>query len=490
MCPNGTPAVRGNGTRPHSRAFIGSVRFLVSLPLAALTPQLLGAQSFVAADLHRIAVSPNRDDVKSIGMGNTQVADGRTFNAMEYNPALLATSRTTFDVIRVQASLPLNSFDALAFLRDNRDQFNPSTGFFSSMYNGARTYLSPGATAEQKAAAVQQVNAGLAFVNQFQQKVLGPPDDPRTQGFAVIPDIQVQAGNLGFSLHGTLRSALTTYPGEALTRMYTLGLPADIRNASTDQLIALAGIIGPLIDPVSHGLRYGSAMPQTFAVAYIDIVGTAGYGYRLSPEISLGANLKILNRRISTRGINSDNYSSIMTELRKDFDVSFTGVTMDLGALYHLKTTGTDIGLSVQNVIPLRGVRSTASFNSVVYDSAMNPRTVSVDVPVEFNVPVLINLGVTHPLMKNWDSSLDVVDIAAQDEKHVNFGGRIRLGTEYRLEAIPGSLGIAFRGGLAERKLAGGVGLNLFRVVQIDGAYGWDYYVDDYAVFAQLRFGW
>jgi hypothetical protein len=466
------------------------VTLLATIQLTAVTTQPLGAQSFVAANVLRIAVSPNRDDVKSIGMGNTQVADGKTFNAMEYNPALLARSRTTFDAVRVQASLPLNSFDALAFLRDNSDQFSPSTGFFTSMYEGARAYLAPGATAEQKAAAVQQINAGLAFVSQFQQKVLGPPEAPRTQGFAVIPDLQVQVGNLGFSLHGTLRSALTTYPGEALTRIYALGLPADLRTASTDQLIALSGIIAPLIDPVSHGLRYSSALPQTFAVAFIDIVGTAGYGYRLSPEISLGANLKIVNRRISTRGINSGNYRSIMTELRRDFDVSVTGFTMDLGALYHLKSTGTDFGLTLQNIIPIPGVRSTASFNSVAYDSAMNPRTVTVDIPVEFSVPILINLGVTHPLVKNWDASLDVVDIAAQDAKHVNVAGHLRLGTEYRLEAIPGSLGIAFRGGLAERKLTGGFGLNIFRVVQIDGAYGWDYYVDDYAVFAQLRLGW
>lgn len=470
--------------------FIGSAGLVFGFPLVAIVPQPLAAQSFVATDVLRIAVSPERDDVKAIGMGNTQVADGRSFNAMEYNPALLARPRTTFDVLQVQASLPLNSFDALAFLRDNRDQFNPASGFFTSMYNGARAYLAPGATADQKAAAVQQVNAGLAFLNQFQQKVLGPPDDPRTQGFAVIPDIQAQVGNLGFSLHGTLRSALTTYPGEALTRMYALALPPDIRSASTAQLIALAQIIGPLIDPDSHGLRYSGAMPQTFAVAYADIVGTAGYGYRVTPDISVGANLRILNRRVSTRGINAGNYTSIMAELRKDFDVSVTGFTMDLGGVYHLESTGTDFGLTLQNVIPMPEVHSTASFNSVVYDSAMNAQTVAVAIPVEFRVPLLVNFGATQPLTKNWDASFDVVDIAARDDKHVNAGGHIRLGSEYRLEAVPGSLGIALRGGLAERKITGGIGCNIFRVVQIDGAYGWDYYVDDYAIFAQLRLGW
>ena len=471
---------------------MGRLRACLFESLLALTAAAgaLDAQSYVTGDVLRITVSPNRDDVKALGMGNTQVADGRRFNAMEYNPALLALPRTTFDAIQVQASLPLNSFDALAFLRDNSAEFSPSTGFFTSIYNGARAYLAPGATADQKAVAVRQINAGLAFINEFQQKVLGPPEDPRTQGFAVIPDVQVQVGNFGFSLHGTLRSALTTYPGEALTKIYGMGLPGDLSTATPAQLVALAGVILPLIDPVTHALRYSSAMPQTFSVAYVDIEGTAGYGYRLTPEISLGANLKVINRRISTRGINSDNYSSILTELRKDFDVSVTGFTMDLGGVYHLAQTGTDLGLTLQNVIPLPKVRSTASFNSVAYDSAMNPHNVAVNIPVEFRVPVLINIGATQPLTKNWDASFDVVDVAAQDANHVNYLGRLRLGTEYRLDAVPGSLGIAFRGGIAERKVTGGVGFNIFRVLQIDGAYGWDYYVDDYAVFAQLRLGW
>jgi hypothetical protein len=67
---------------------------------------------------------------------------------------------------------------------------------------------------------------------------------------------------------------------------------------------------------------------------------------------------------------------------------------------------------------------------------------------------------------------------------------RLRLGTEFRLDAIPQTLGLALRGGVENRKLAGGVGVNLFRVVQIDGAYAWDNIVQDHAVYAQVRVGW
>jgi hypothetical protein len=34
------------------------------------------------------------------------------------------------------------------------------------------------------------------------------------------------------------------------------------------------------------------------------------------------------------------------------------------------------------------------------------------------------------------------------------------------------------------------VGIYLFRVVQIDGAYAWDNYIYDNAVFVSVRFGW
>lgn len=446
-------------------------------------------QAFLSPDVTHWSVPINRDDVKAIGMGNTQVANGKVFNAMEYNPALLAHERTSFDVIQVQASLPLNSFDAFAFLRDNRDQLKTGA-FYQAIDDGFKAYTAPGATAKQQAAAIQQINSGLTFVNQFQQKVLGPADNPNIQGAMVVPDIQVQVGSLGFALHATLRAALSAYPGEILSKLYALQLPDNLSALTADQQQTLGDFVALLHNHTTGQPIYQNAVPPTFAVSYLDIVGMAGYGYKLNPDISLGADLKILNRRISTKVVTADNYKSLLSDLRSDFQNSVTGVTLDLGGLYHLKSTGTDFGLTLQNIIPLPKTTSNVVFTTPTHDALGNLQISSMNVPVEFSVPFLMNLGVTHPIMHNWEASFDWVDIAAQDERHVNFGGRLRLGTEFRLDAIPNSLGIAFRGGVAERKLAGGVGLNLFRAVQIDGAYAWDNYVKDDAVYVQLRFGW
>ena len=469
-----------------------SLRFLLLAgALLALVAGRAGAQILVTSDVFRIPVAINRDDVKAIGMGNAQIADGRAFNAMQYNPALLARERTTFDVVQVQASVPVTSLDAFAFLRDNSDQFRTGD-FYKNIDQGIKNYqtASNAHDATGMVAAIHQINSGLAFANQFQDKVLGPPDNPKTQGVMAVPDIAVQLGNLGFSLHTSVRAALTGYAGPTLSSLYALQLPDDLTSLTADQVATLLDFAALLIDPSTGRPNYVNAIPQMYAVSYMDIVGTAGYGYRINPAVSVGANLKIFNRRISTHVVNAQNYQSILSDLRSDFQSSVTGVTLDLGGLYHLKSTGTDFGLTLQNIIPLPKSTSNAVFSTVAYDAQGNQVPVQVTIPVEFNVPFVMSAGASQPITRHWDASFDWVDIAAQDSKHVNFGGRLRLGTEYRLDAIPDMLGIAFRGGVAERKLAGGVGLNLGRVLQIDAAYAWDNYVDDNAVFVSVRLGW
>ena len=465
--------------------------FLLCAALIASGAGRAGAQVLVSSDVFKIPVTINRDDVKAIGMGNTQIADGRVWNAMQYNPALLARERTTFDVVQVQASMPVASLDAFAFLRDNSDQFRTGD-FYRNIDQGIKNYQAASGAhdAAGMVAAIHQINGGLSFTNQFQEKVLGPPDNPKTQGVMAVPDVAVQVGNIGVSLHASVRAALTGYAGPTLSALYALQLPDDLNTLTADQVATLLDFAALLIDPATGRPNYTNAIPQMYAVSYMDIVATGGYGYTISPALSVGANLKLLNRRVSTHVINADNYRSILTDLRSDFESSVTGVTLDLGGLYHLGSTGTDFGLTLQNVIPLPKSTSNAVFNTVAYDDQGNQVPVEVRVPVEFSVPFIMSAGASQALTPHWDASFEWVDIAAQDVKHVNFGGRLRLGTEYRLDAIPDMLGIALRGGVAERKLAGGVGLNLGRALQIDAAYAWDNYVDDNAVFVSLRLGW
>jgi hypothetical protein len=53
-----------------------------------------------------LTVASNRQDVKAIGQGRTQLANGLNYNAMLDNPALLSESRGSFDLPSVMASIP------------------------------------------------------------------------------------------------------------------------------------------------------------------------------------------------------------------------------------------------------------------------------------------------------------------------------------------------------------------------------------------------
>lgn len=446
-----------------------------------------------------IPVSPNRDDVKAIGMGDAQVALGTRFNAMMYNPALLTHRRVSYEVPGLQAMLPTSTFDAIGFLSDGNTIHEFRTGdFLKRIRNGFNEYVHAAGTPDEVAAAqaegISLMNSGLKFVNDLQDKVIGPTDNPKLQGMSFIPNLQVQIDNWGFALYGVLQSGFQSFPTEALSRLYSLHIPENFNSLSADQQIEVALAILPLFDQ-NGNLRYQQAIPTTFAVAYLDIVGAAGYGYEVNEALSLGASLKVVNRRVSTRIIDADHYSHILSEVRSDFNTSKTGVTLDLGALYEFRDIHTSVGLSLQNIIPMPTLYSDAVLSTVVYvqpDPNEFPvaQTVTTTLPFRFKSPFLVNLGASHALTPHWDIALDWADMASQDDQYETYIERFRLGTEYRLEVSPGSFGTEFRLGLANKRFAAGLGLNFWRVVQLDGAYAYDHFIGDNAFYAQIRFGW
>jgi hypothetical protein len=200
-------------------------------------------------------------------------------------------------------------------------------------------------------------------------------------------------------------------------------------------------------------------------------VGAIGYAYEVNKSLSLGANVKVVNRRISSKHIEAKNFNRILEEASSDFRAYITGATLDLGALYTFEKTGTKIGLSLQNIIPVQHITSNIIVNTAAtgiqdYDRDNNGRPivstagdtalvavrrkVQITIPVELQTPVLVNLGVVHPLTEEWDVALDWVDIASQDKKFENYIDRFRVGSEYRLDVTKDKFGIAFRAGLAE----------------------------------------
>jgi hypothetical protein len=277
---------------------------------------------------------------------------------------------------------------------------------------------------------------------------------------------------------------------DALARIYALRLPNDLNTLTLQEILDLLAVVDPLIDPITGKLSYKGAIPNTYAVAILDITGTVGYGMQVTKALSVGAAIKVINRRFSNKVISAENYDGILSEVRNDFNSSRTGVTLDVGALYRIPKTNLDVAMSLQNIIPTPALDSDARVNTVVYDDAGGVFPVTVKIPFRLTMPFLMNCGANYSLTDGWDASFDWVDIAAQDERFEHYVDRFRLGTEYRLTAGNRALVVAFRGGLATSRPTAGIGFNVYDVFHLDGAYAYDPFFGDYAWYGQVRFGW
>ncbi len=136
-----------------------------------------------------------------------------------------------------------------------------------------------------------------------------------------IPNFQTQVDNWGFcALWCPAIGISSHYPTEALSQALFAPHPGEFHRAH--RWSSSSRLLSPscrcLIE--NGNLRYQQAIPTTFAVSYLDIVGAVGYGYRVDDALSLGANLKVVNRRVSTKIIDSENYEQIlMREVRQRF---------------------------------------------------------------------------------------------------------------------------------------------------------------------------
>lgn len=403
----------------------------------------------VVTDATELPQGLNRMDVKAIGMGKTQVANGGRFNAMMDNPALLSKKRFSIDLLGLQASIPKTTLDAAKFVKDNKDQFSGGA-FFSQIRDGYGAYESA-STIEERVNAIGQINAGLGFPNQLLKETVGKQDDPNTHGVNAIPNVQIQWGNWGASLYGSAQIGFQVSPGNSIDQLLSLQIPEGAEDLSGEALKTLGGVVSSVFN--DDGSLNSEGLPQVFAITYMDVVSAVGYARNVKPDLDVGANLKVIHRRFTSKNIDADNLGSILSDARKDLKKSVTGLTMDLGATYRYAKTGTKFGLAIQNLIPVKKISSTTRFTFVnsqedyFLDEAGNAQVgfinpedgsffpesrgdtlltvttqkLQVEAPLALKVPLLVNAGACHPIADNWDMSLDVVDILAQDDKYDNY---------------------------------------------------------------------
>lgn len=483
--------------------------FLINISLLAqyvLDPTIVVLpDQDVTTESISLPVPTFKEDVKYIGMGKTGTANGRKINAMMYNPALLSRSRFSVDGLNISVSLPPETYNAANFLNNNFDEFKDAFSL-KEVWSGVQDFKSA-TDVNQQLAALRKIQNGLRFPNELVSRFSGPTDNPITHGIRTIPSLAVQVGNFGFTLYGVGQSAFQVVNSTVLDALLKVPIPDDVNNAQqlADAILSLEGLLQPLINLND----FKDAEPFAYSISYADVVGAAGYSFNLTPKLSIGANLKVVHRRFSAKKLLLEEYDNILNILKRDLNQSVTGFTFDIGALYKLPTK-TEIGLTIQNIIPVKKISSTMStdVSATGYDYKRDAngnvvltaqgdtvlqslyQKYHVHIPFDLKLPMIINLGIIHPITENWDIAFDWKDISEQDLLYEDYLQRFNIGTEFRLDAIKDMLGAAFRVGMADKHFTAGLGLNIYKAVQIDGAYAYDAFVGSYSYYAQLRIGW
>jgi hypothetical protein len=341
----------------------------------------------------------------------------------------------------------------------------------------------------------EQVQEKLATISALTSElintVVGDPDNPDVHAAMIDISAQMQVGHWGFSLRGYGQTGMVAYPGPVLQSLLGLYLRTDFQdtNQAAEAITQLKGILSQTIDPVTGQVVPG-ALPAFYSLTYADILATAGYGFRPLESLSLGAQMKILNRRFSASRISVDEASDFKQKLMGDLEAGVTGVTFDVGALYSFPS-GLKLGLNMQNLIPMQQLSSGYSlgFQSFRFQRDVNDDgspiinadgdTAIVALAQQYTLtgsarlalPFLANIGMLFPVHEDWDVSFELVDVAQQETRYENYAQRFGFGTEYRFHLFENGLHVSPRLGFANVEATFGLGLRFRDLVQVDCAY-------------------
>jgi len=435
----------------------------------------------------RFAIPPAIPDVRSAGMGMTRIADENSLTSIIYNPGFLGRSDRIAGRGSIVASAPYQTIDAIVFIGNNSPEFNNAYSLraLQDAVNAYRNGVGAEADVEAKLAKV------AAYVTDLFNKVVGDPNNPDVQGAAFNVDAQMQVGHWGFSLRGYGQSGMAVYPGPVLTSILDIYLHTDFKDSAqaSDALAQLKALGDQVVDPATGRVVPGS-LPGFYSLTYADLVATAGYGFMIADSLSVGADLKIINRRFSAARISSGDASDITQKLFGDLKSGSTGVTIDVGAVYRT-SSGMSIGLNIQNLIPVKTLSSEYSidYNSVQIqrdldangkpivntkgDTALAAYTqkITQNGPSSLALPVVANVGVLFPITRNWDASFELVDIAQQVTTYSNYAQRFGFGMEYRLHFFGDYFNVSPRIGFANVEGTLGLGLSYRHLIMLDAAY-------------------
>lgn len=456
-----------------------------------------------------LAYPVQMEDVRTIGMGNTQVAGEKAFNAMMANPAFLARSDRSFEVFGFTANLPPETYDAAFYLADHMAEFEEALSLHQ-IWDGVNAFFAENATLDDRFIALNTIQDGMRFTLDLFENVIGDSENPQKHAIALLPSVQAQWDRWGVSLYGYGHSTFVVHQSPTLDRLMAIDVPENM-----DDPLQAAKAAAELFGTLAHVFLFepesmaNEVFPMAFYMAYVDMVFSVGRGFTVHEKLHLGMNLKLVNRRFSTDRVPVSDYEAILSKAWSNLQKDVTGVTADAGAIYTLPF-GTRIGASLQNILPVSSlegqivtsfrfpqIRRDRDENGDIITNAEGDtalvstyRRINVIRPVSLKTPFIANIGFSHPITPDWDVALDWVDVAENDTRYGKTTERIGLGTEVRFGVWRDRLRIAVRTGMADDHWTGGLGATILDHVRLDGAVAWDRMVKARSYFAQIKVGW
>jgi len=441
----------------------------------------------VTQPLSRFAVPASVADVRSAGMGFTRVADEKAPTAIIFNPGFLGRTDRVAGRGSIVAATPVQTIDAIVFIGSNTPELNNAYSLraLRDAVEAYRNGVGFSGAVEEKLAKV------AAYAQDLFSKVVGDPNNPDVHDAVLNIDAQMQVGHWGFSLRGYGQTGMAAYPGPILSSLLGIYLHTDFKDSAqvSNAIAQLKALGDQIVDPVTGAVSPGS-LPGFYSLTFADLVATAGYGFMLADSLSVGADLKIINRRFSAARISVNDASDFSQKLFSDLKTGVTGLTFDIGAVYRT-SSGLTLGMNIQNLIPLRTLSSTYSidYNSVQIqrdrDAGGNPivnakgdtalvasaRKTTLNGPANLALPVVANVGALFPITRDWDASFELVDVAQQVSTYSNYAQRFGFGMEYRLHFFGDNFHVAPRVGFADLEGSAGLGLSYRRLIMLDVAY-------------------
>ncbi len=448
-------------------------------------------------------------DVRSLGRGNTEVANGRQFNSSNFNPAFLAEKKPFGGSLFVVAGLPPVTIDATNFLSNNIDEFKEGISL-KNIWDSSLEYLTNPTNTDVQNSAITKLKSSLKFPRQMLEKIIGDPDNAYTHGMNAFASANVFFDNWSFSFYAYGQSAFKGELGPFFTTLLKIKLPEDWTNEEeTKKAVSeLEDLLKYVVDTETGKVNL-NVMPAIYSFSFMDLLFSAGYGYKINDNFSVGINLKLANRRFTAAKILAVDFGRILEKAFQNFNTSIFTITTDIGATYK-DDSGFSAGLTIKNLLPLPSLNS--SFNLDLLDVKLaldkdqygSPivnadgdtalvsyhRNVTIEGPLTLSTPVITSIGFFYPLLENMDVSLDVIDIFEQTKLLQDYLSRLQLGLEYRYNLWNDNLEFAFRAGLFRKNVTFGFGVGIFKIMRVDLAYYQDPILSEKNIVGQISYTW